>query len=137
MELLSRVGVERPDWVFASYPSDLSAILAKRVQIAHALSGCPDLLVVDNPTQTLIAPDRAGILNLLRQVQREDELTMILVTPSVAVAASTCHRVAVLRAGAIVEYASVADLFASPKHPYSRELLSAAENEHPGSASLV
>ena len=136
IELLRQAGVERPEHAFTSFPRDVSATLALRVQIAGALANDPSLVVADDPTDTLTASDGSEILDLLRRLQRERTLTMIIVTRSVRVAASICHRVAVVRTGAIVEYASVADLFGSPKHPYTRELLYAADTEGPGSPVL-
>ncbi|MBG6213973.1 ATP-binding cassette domain-containing protein [Cryobacterium sp. CAN_C2] len=129
LELLRQVGVDKPEHTFTAYPRDVSATLARRVHIAIALAGNANLIVADNPTDNLNASDGSDILDLLRQLQRERELTMIIVTGSVSVAALICHRVAVVRAGAIVEYASVTDLFGSPRHPYTLELLYAAENE--------
>lgn len=134
IELLRQAGIERPEHAFTSFPRDVSATLALRVQIAGALAGNPNLVVADDPTDTLTASDSSEILDLMRRLQRER--TMIIVTRSVRVAALICHRVAVVRTGGIVEYASVADLFDSPKHPYTRELLYAAENGRPGSPAL-
>ena len=129
IELLHQAGVEHPEHAFSSSLHDVSATLALRVQIAGALAGNPNLVVADDPTATLTASDSSKILDLLGQLQRERTLTMIVVTRSVRVAALICHRVAVVRTGGIVEYASVAELFDSPKHPYTRDLLYAAENE--------
>ena len=136
LDLLHQVGVEHPEHTFTSYPRDVSAALAQRVQIAGALAGDPNLLVADDPTGTLNKSDSSDILDLLRRLQVERTLTMIVVTRSARVAALICHRVAVLRTGAVVEYASVADLFGSPKHAYTRELLYAADKEWPGSPTL-
>ncbi|TFD61667.1 ABC transporter ATP-binding protein [Cryobacterium suzukii] len=136
LDLLGQAGIENPEHTFTAYPRDVSAILAQRVHIANALAGSPNLLVADDPTDTLNASDSADILELLSKLQRKHKLTMIIVTGSVHVAARICHRVAVVRTGAIVEYASVADLCGSPKHPYTRELLHASENESLGSPAL-
>lgn len=129
LELLRRAGVENPLHTFAAYPRNISASLAQRVHIAHAIAQNPELLVANRPTDALNETDSTEILDLLRKVQGELDVTMIIVTQSVSVAALICHRVAVVRNGVIVEYASVADLFDSPKHPYTRELLDAEENE--------
>ncbi len=136
LDLLGQAGVENPEHTFTAYPRDVSATLAQRVHIANALAGSPNLLVADDPTDTLNASDSSDILELLSRLQRERKLTMIFVTRSVRVAALICNRVAVVRTGAIVEYASVADLLGSPKHPYTRELIYAAENESLGSRGL-
>ncbi|TFD85979.1 ATP-binding cassette domain-containing protein [Cryobacterium serini] len=136
LDLLGQAGVENPQHTFAAYPRDVSAILAQRVHIARALARSPNLLVADDPTDTLDAADSSDILELLGKLQRKHKLTMIIVTRSVHVAARICHRVAVVRTGAIVEYASVTDLCGSPKHPYTREMLQASENESLGSPAL-
>lgn len=136
LALLQQAGVERPEHAFTSYPHELSATLAQRVHIANALAIHPSLLVAFDPTQTLDAADSADILELLRALQHELGMTMIIVTGSVSAAALACHRVAILRAGAVVEYNSVAALFDSPKHSYTRELLHAAQNEEPTAAAL-
>jgi len=136
LAVLRQAGVERPDHTFTAYPHELSATLAQRVHIANALAMSPNLLVADDPTHTLDEFDSAAILELLRALQQELGMTMILVTGSVSTAALTCHRVAVLQAGTIVEYTSVAELFDSPKHPYTRELLQAARNGEPSGPAL-
>jgi ABC-type glutathione transport system ATPase component len=136
IELLHEVGIDHPEHTFTSHPRDLSPIRAQRVQIARALVGDPNLIVADDPTAALKASDGADILQLLRRLQGEQNWTMIIVTPSVSVAAQICHRVAVMCNGEIVEYASVTDLFGAPAHPYTRELLFAYENEWPSTPAL-
>ncbi|TFD65092.1 ABC transporter ATP-binding protein [Cryobacterium sp. Hb1] len=136
LDLLGQAGVENPEHTFTAYARDVSAVLARRVHIAHALAGSPNLLVADDPTDSLNASDSFDILELLSKLQRKHKLTMIIVTRSVHVAAQICHRVAVVRTGAIVEYASVADLCGSPKHPYTRAMLHASENESLGCTAL-
>lgn len=132
--LLRQAGDTNPLHTVAAYPHEVSAAVAQRVHIAQALAGRPKLLVADNPTAGMSASDGRAIMNLLDALQRELELTVIIVTHSVTVAQLICHRVAIVRAGAIVEYASVTDLVHAPKHPYTRELLSAAGHELPGPA---
>ncbi|MDJ0338579.1 ATP-binding cassette domain-containing protein [Cryobacterium sp. PH31-O1] len=136
IELLHQAGVERPEHAFTSFSRDLPPTMALRVQIAGALAGNPNLVVADDPSDTLTASDSSEIFELLEQLQHKRTLTMIIVTRSMRVAARICHRVAVVRTGGIVEYASVADLFDFPKHPYTRELLYAAEEDWPGSRAL-
>lgn len=136
LQLLGHAGIENALRASGSAPRDLSPLMAQRVQIAFALAGNPKLLIADNPTDALNAPERAEILNLLRDLRREFDLTMIIVTRSVAVAALICDRVAVLQDGAIVEYSSVSNLFHSPMHPYTRELLHAEGAHRPGCQAL-
>ncbi len=136
LELLRHAGDKNPVHTFAASPRNVSATLAQRVHIAHALAGSPKLLVADNPTDALTPADGSEILDLLRELQRELDVTMIIATRSVSVAALICHRVAVVRNGAIVEYASASDLVDSPQHTYTRELLCAAENEMPSGQAL-
>jgi len=134
LELLDRVGIADPRATFASFPRDVTGEIAQRVLIAGAVSCDPELLVADDPTDALDGTSQAGILELLRDLQRERQLTMILATHSFGVIASNCHRVAVVQAGTVVEYASVRDLFDSPKHPYTRHLLDSARRIAPVSA---
>ncbi|MDJ0350918.1 ATP-binding cassette domain-containing protein [Cryobacterium sp. PH29-G1] len=136
VELLRQAGVEDPLHAMTVYPRAMSAALAQRVHIAYALADSPHLLVADNPTESLDESDSSDVLDLLRQLPRERDLTMIIVTSSVSVAALICHRVAVVSDGSVVEYASVSDLFGSPKHPYTRALLNAAEGDWPDRPAL-
>lgn len=124
-DLLARVGIPRVDTVLRSYPHELSGGMAQRVAIAIALAGEPDLLIADEPTTALDVTVQAGILDLLRSLQRELGMSIILVTHDLGVVADTCSRAVVMQNGRIVESASIEDLFARPRHPYTRQLIDA------------
>ncbi|MFP4551739.1 MAG: ABC transporter ATP-binding protein, partial [Spirochaetales bacterium] len=94
-----------------------------RVMIAIALACNPSLLIADEPTTALDVTIQAQILDLMKGLQHDFGLTIILITHDLGVVAETCDKVAVMYAGKIVEYADVETLFAEPKHPYTRGLL--------------
>jgi len=121
--LLARVGIPDTKRTMASYPHQLSGGMAQRVLIAGAVSCDPDLLIADEPTTALDVTVQAEVLNLLRELQRERNMAMILVTHNFGVVADICDRVAVMQAGHVVEQQPVRDLFASPQHDYTKMLL--------------
>ena len=105
------------------YPHQMSGGMRQRVMIAMALACRPALLVADEPTTALDVTIQAEILDLLRGLKRDFQLSLILITHNLGVIAETADRVAVMYAGRIVEQAGTRDLFASPKHPYTAGLL--------------
>jgi len=121
--LLDRVGIAEPERVYKSYPHQISGGMAQRVLIAGAVSCEPDLLIADEPTTALDVTVQAEILDLMREMLRERQMGMILVTHNFGVVADICDRVSVMQSGRIVETAPVAELFASPQHAYTRMLL--------------
>jgi peptide/nickel transport system permease protein len=123
--LLALVGIPRVDSVLKSYPHELSGGMAQRVAIAIALAGEPELLIADEPTTALDVTVQAGILDLLRSLQRDLGMSIILVTHDLGVVADMCSRAVVMQNGKIVESANVDDLFARPEHPYTRQLIAA------------
>jgi peptide/nickel transport system permease protein len=123
LDLLARVGIEDSEWVYSSYPHQISGGMAQRVLIAGAVSCDPDLLIADEPTTALDVTVQAEVLDLMRSLQSERRMGMILVTHNFGVVADICDRVAVMQTGQIVESAPVAELFANPQHPYTRMLL--------------
>ncbi|GAA2010009.1 dipeptide/oligopeptide/nickel ABC transporter permease/ATP-binding protein [Nakamurella flavida] len=125
VELLDRVGIADPRRVMASYPHQLSGGMAQRVLIAGAVSCDPEIVIADEPTTALDVTVQAEVLDLLRGLQRERNMGMILVTHNLGVVADICDRVAVMRDGRIVEQAPVGRLFADPRHEYTRSLLAA------------
>ncbi|WP_405854707.1 dipeptide/oligopeptide/nickel ABC transporter permease/ATP-binding protein [Streptomyces sp. NBC_01515] len=133
--LLERVGISDPERVFRSYPHQISGGMAQRVLIAGAVSCEPDLLIADEPTTALDVTVQAEVLDLMRSLQRERNMGVILVTHDFGVVADICDRVTVMQTGTVVESAPVAELFASPQHPYTRMLLSSTlEDAEPRSA---
>jgi peptide/nickel transport system permease protein len=129
LELLERVGIPDPDRVFDAYPHQLSGGMAQRVLIASAISCDPEVLIADEPTTALDVTVQAEVLDLLRSLQRERGMGMLLVSHDLGVVADLCDRVAVMQAGRIVEAAPVGRLFADPRHEYTRMLL-ASTLEH-------
>ncbi len=120
---LAEVGIPDPARRAAAYPHELSGGMRQRVLIAIALACNPRLLIADEPTTALDVTVQAQILDLLAGIQRQRGMAMLFVTHSLAVVAEIATRVGVMYGGRIVETASAADLFARPRHPYTRGLL--------------
>jgi peptide/nickel transport system permease protein len=123
--LIDRVGIPRPAARARAYPHELSGGMAQRIAIARALSGEPVLLIADEPTTALDVTVQQEVLDLFRDLQQEFGMAILFVTHDLTVAADICDRVAVLYAGEIVELATVDELFARPRHPYTAGLLAA------------
>jgi len=115
------VGAERID----RYPHELSGGLKQRVMIAMALACNPELVIADEPTTALDVVMQSQILNVIEQLQKELNLSMILISHNLSVIADTCDTTAIMYAGKIVEYADVTTLFKKPLHPYSEKLINA------------
>jgi ABC-type dipeptide/oligopeptide/nickel transport system ATPase component/ABC-type dipeptide/oligopeptide/nickel transport system permease subunit len=124
LALLDRVGIRDPRRTFSAYPHELSGGMAQRVLIAGAVSCQPALLIADEPTTALDVTVQAKVLELLRDLQRDLDMAMLLVTHNLGIVADICDRVAVMKSGRIVETADVETLFSSPKHEYTQLLLS-------------
>ncbi|MGO4533558.1 dipeptide/oligopeptide/nickel ABC transporter permease/ATP-binding protein [Leifsonia sp. 2MCAF36] len=135
LELLRRVGIPNPERTFNAYPHEISGGMAQRVLIAGAVSCDPDLLIADEPTTALDVTVQADVLDLLRDLQSELNMGMILVTHNFGVVADICDTVSVMRSGRIVETGPVRDLFAEPQHPYTRSLFDAVLEEPAPSGS--
>lgn len=123
MDMLVRVGIPAPEKRFYEYPHQLSGGMKQRVMIAMALICRPQLLIADEPTTALDVTTQAQILSLMRELNRELRTSVILITHDMGVVASMADNVAVMYAGRIAEYGSVADIFKAPKHPYTQLLL--------------
>jgi oligopeptide/dipeptide ABC transporter ATP-binding protein len=121
--LLRRVAMPEPERQARAYPHELSGGMKQRVMLAIALSCSPSLLIADEPTTALDVTIQAQILALLRRLRAELSLTVLLITHDLGVVAENADRVGVMYAGRLVEEAAVADLFADPRHPYTRGLL--------------
>ncbi|RRQ20820.1 ABC transporter ATP-binding protein [Thiohalobacter thiocyanaticus] len=125
VELLGLVGIPDAGRRVDEYPHQLSGGMKQRVMIAMALAGEPDLLIADEPTTALDVTIQAQVLELMRDIQRETGMAMLLITHDLGVVAGMADRVAVMYAGQLVEQASRADFFTEPRHPYSRKLFAA------------
>lgn len=123
ISLLEMVNLPDPHDVVRRFPHELSGGMAQRVAIARALAGEPDLLIADEPTTALDVTVQAEILHLLRDLQEQRELGLLLVTHDWGVIADICDRAVVMYAGEVVESADIASLFSRPMHPYTDALL--------------
>ncbi|MGW0672276.1 dipeptide/oligopeptide/nickel ABC transporter permease/ATP-binding protein [Streptomyces sp. NPDC002746] len=121
--LLARVGLPDPQRVFDSYPHQISGGMAQRVLIAGAVACDPDLLIADEPTTALDVTVQAEVLDLLRSLREEREMTVVLVTHNLGVVADLCDRVSVMRHGRVVETGPVREVFDAPRAAYTRDLL--------------
>jgi peptide/nickel transport system ATP-binding protein len=121
--MMERVKISDAARRAADYPHQLSGGMRQRVMIAMALSCNPELLIADEPTTALDVTIQAEILDLLRGLKNDFDLSMLLITHDLGVVAETADRVAVMYAGRIVEEAPVREIFHSPRHPYTEGLL--------------
>ena len=122
-QILGKVGMPDPHGVMKKYPHTLSGGMRQRVMIAMALCCNPGLLIADEPTTALDVTIQAQIMALLRNLQKESGMSMILITHDIGLVASMADRVIVMYAGQIIEEAPVKELFAAPAHPYTKALL--------------
>lgn len=129
VEWLTKVGLPEPERRMGSYPFEMSGGQLQRVMIAIALAAEPDLLIADEPTTALDVTIQAQILDLLKSLQRERGMAMLLITHDLAVVSGMADQVALMYAGQIVEVASAADFFVRPSHPYAKLLLQALPGE--------
>jgi len=123
IEMLRLVGIPRPERRIDEYSFQLSGGLRQRVMIAMALSCDPDILIADEPTTALDVTTQAQVLDLMRQLQEERDLSIILITHNMGVIAEMVDEVVVMYLGRVVEVGSVDEIFHTPKHPYTRALL--------------
>jgi len=146
IEMFRLVGIPSPEERVDAYPHQLSGGMRQRVMIAMALACKPDLLIADEPTTALDVTIQAQILDLLRSLQAELGMSILLITHDLGVVAETCDEVIVMYAGRVVEQAPAEQLFAHPRHPYTAGLLrsvpsygehAAAEGEAAGPAGAA
>jgi len=129
IEWLTKVGLPEPARRMGNYPFEMSGGQLQRVMIAIALAAEPDLLIADEPTTALDVTIQAQILDLLKSLQKERGMAMLLITHDLAVVSGMADQVALMYAGQIVEVASAADFFVRPSHPYAKLLLQALPGE--------
>ncbi|MGC5221355.1 dipeptide/oligopeptide/nickel ABC transporter permease/ATP-binding protein [Micromonospora sp. DT81.3] len=137
LALLDRVGIPNPKRTFDAYPFEVSGGMAQRVLIAGAVSTDPDLIIADEPTTALDVTVQAEVLDLLRDLQRERHMAMLLVTHNFGVVADLCDRVSVMQQGRFVEQGPARTILGSPSHPYTQSLLDAILDEGPARPPLV
>jgi microcin C transport system ATP-binding protein len=135
LELLRKVGLTDPEKRLDAYPYQLSGGQRQRVMIAMALANKPDLLIADEPTTALDVTIQAQILELLKSLQRETGMAMLLITHDLGVVRKMAGRVYVMNAGEIVESGKTSDVFDNPQHAYTRHLISAEPKGPPPSAN--
>ena len=136
LALLDRVGIPNPKRTFDAYPFEVSGGMAQRVLIAGAVSTEPDLIIADEPTTALDVTVQAEVLDLLRDLQQERNLALMLVTHNFGVVADLCDRVSVMQQGLIVETGPVRAILGHPEHPYTQSLLGAILDEGPARPPL-
>jgi oligopeptide/dipeptide ABC transporter ATP-binding protein len=125
LEMLAAVGLPDIQRIFTAYPHQLSGGQQQRVMIGMALSCRPRLLIADEPTTALDVTIQAQILRLLRTLQAEFDISIILITHNLGVVAQTCDRLGILYAGRMVEVGTTEAIFNHPQHPYTRGLMNA------------
>jgi microcin C transport system ATP-binding protein len=131
VELLTKVGIRNPESRLEDFPHQLSGGQRQRVMIAMALANNPDLLIADEPTTALDVTVQAQILKLLKDLQRDTGMALLLITHDLGIVRRMADRVAVMQHGKIVESGVTADVFAGPQHPYTRMLLAAEPKGKP------
>ena len=132
MDLMNEVGIPAPERRLQEYPHQLSGGMRQRVMIAMALASRPEVLIADEPTTALDVTIQAQILELMRSLQNEYGMAIIFITHDLGVIAELADRVCVMYAGRVAEQATVSELYATPRHPYTRGLLTSIprlENE--------
>ena len=125
VDLLEKVGIPDPRARLVDYPLAFSGGMSQRVMIAIALANTPDVIIADEPTTALDVTIQAQILELLATLSRQNGTAVILITHSLGIVARVCQRVAIMYAGKIVEEGRTEEIFANPRHPYTRDLLGA------------
>ena len=122
-EILAQVGIPDPERVLKNYPHQLSGGMSQRVMIAMAMSCQPKLLIADEPTTALDVTIQAQILDLMKKIQEEKGMSILMITHDLGVVAEMCTRAIVMYAGEIVEEAPIDELFNAPQHPYTKGLI--------------
>jgi microcin C transport system ATP-binding protein len=131
LDLLHKVGIREPEKRLGAYPHQLSGGQRQRVMIAMALANEPDLLIADEPTTALDVTIQAQILELLKNLQREFGMAMLLITHDLGIVRKMADRVYVMNAGEIVERGAVEQIFSAPQHSYTRHLIAAEPKGEP------
>lgn len=128
IDLLKKVGISRAEEIMSEFPHQLSGGMSQRVMIAMAMSCEPEILIADEPTTALDVTIQAQIMELMSDLKRENQTSVILITHDMGIVAESCQRVIVMYAGEIVEEASIEQLYTNPRHPYTKALLDSIPN---------
>ena len=136
IELLTMVGIPDPTSRLEVYPHQLSGGMSQRVMIAMAIACNPKLLIADEPTTALDVTIQAQIIDLLLELQRKENMALILITHDLALVAESAHRIIVMYAGQVVEEGKSEQIFKSPLHPYTQALLKALPEFAEGKSRL-
>jgi microcin C transport system ATP-binding protein len=131
LELLEKVGIRDAEHRLSAYPHQLSGGQRQRVMIAMALANEPDLLIADEPTTALDVTIQAQILDLLKNLQRELGMAMLLITHDLGIVRKMANRTCVMKDGEVVERGTAEEVFTAPKHPYTKQLLDAQPKGEP------
>lgn len=137
IELLQKVGIRDPEKRLQSYPHQLSGGQRQRVMIAIALANEPDMLIADEPTTALDVTIQAQILELLKTLQSEMGMAMLLITHDLGIVRRMADRVYVMRHGEVVETGKAEDVFTKPQHPYTRHLIEAEPKGAPPETDIT
>jgi dipeptide transport system ATP-binding protein len=137
IELLEQVGIPAPESRLKAYPHQMSGGMNQRVMIAMAIACNPKLLIADEPTTALDVTIQAQILDLLRSLQKDRGMALVLITHNMGVVSQMAQRIAVMYAGQIMEERPANDLFGTPRHPYTEALMAAMPERSDGRSRLA
>lgn len=137
IELLEQVGIPAPESRLKVYPHQMSGGMNQRVMIAMAIACNPKLLIADEPTTALDVTIQAQILDLLRGLQKDRGMALVLITHNMGVVSQMAQRIAVMYAGQIMEEQSAQNLFAAPRHPYTEALIASMPERSDGHSRLA
>jgi peptide/nickel transport system ATP-binding protein len=137
IEIMEKLRIPEAATIYHHYPHQLSGGMKQRIVIAMALAADPDLIIADEPTTALDVTIQAQIVDLLAELVRARGLALILITHDMGVVAQICDRVVVLYAGRIAESNDVAQIFADPRHPYTRALIRCIPREETAPGTLI
>jgi oligopeptide/dipeptide ABC transporter ATP-binding protein len=130
LDLLRLVRINDPDQILRLFPHELSGGMRQRIMIAIALAGRPQLLIADEPTSALDVTIQAQVLTLMKELLTEVHTSILFISHDLGVVAETADDLGVMYAGELVEFGPIAEIFSSPKHPYTRALLRAFPNQY-------